>query len=103
MAFHALIAVPLSAERPGGPWAGAGPVAPVPPQPGIAREFTIRTPAHPIPACQWPSGQPLPRITVGRPKVIRARGRHVRTADSGDRLDRAAVGRGSGTNTPGPM
>src|SRR5215469_4880775 len=32
MAFQALIAVPLSAERPGGPWAGAGPVAPVPPQ-----------------------------------------------------------------------
>src|SRR5215472_3252792 len=53
MAFHALIAVPLSAERPGGPWAGAGPVAPVPPKPGIAREFTIRTPAHPAPACQW--------------------------------------------------
>src|SRR5262249_49479621 len=30
-----------------------GLLPPVPPKPGFAREFTIRTPAHPAPACQW--------------------------------------------------
>jgi len=40
--------VPLLAERPGGSLAVAGPVAPVPTNPGFAREFTIRTPAHSI-------------------------------------------------------
>src|SRR6266699_3340656 len=74
MAFHALIAVPLLDERPGGPRAGAGPVAPVPPKTRSAREFNIRTPAHVVPACQWPSAQP-------RARLLWAWAQHVPTRD----------------------
>ena len=37
----------------------------MPSEPGIAREFTIRTPAHPVPACQWPSGSALAADPLG--------------------------------------
>src|SRR5215510_7874976 len=62
MAFHALIAVPLSAGRPGGPRTGAGPVAP-----GAIRTRHRTGVHHTNPSASdtrvsMPSGQPLPQI-----------------------------------------
>src|SRR5579859_826794 len=62
MAFHALIVVPLSDGRPGGPSGRGGACHARAAQPGFAREFTIRTSAHVVPACQCR----LPGISVNR-------------------------------------
>src|SRR6516162_3418174 len=72
MAFHALIAVPLSAERPGGLWAGAGPVAPVPPQTWHRTGVHHTNPSASGTRVSMAFRQPLPQIRRARPKMIPA-------------------------------